>query len=268
MPPPSSRLRSLAALAAAAAVWAASPARAADTWERYDHGWASVELTLGGDGLGLPLADGLAWSSLLLAYGLTDWLAVCATVDGEIDAAFRAPWGQLGVGLLTTPFDTAHVDLDVLLWVFGGGPDLADAWIEPQLELNLDLEPDQALAGVYLRLAAPLFARPTGGGRSIPALELSLTSGLYATVAPGHQLFGELELLVAAVDEEVTFEVGRLGYNLEVADNVELVVEGNIAFGDDETPVSFGAAVGFIWSVETALAPSEPDEAEDEGHFE
>ncbi|RJO65025.1 MAG: hypothetical protein C4523_17130 [Myxococcales bacterium] len=284
-----------AALAAFATVFWAWQAQAADTTETFDPGASDFEFYLNFDGLGKDKYEKEISAEALAGFGIMDRFSAYLAFAGASNEYFGDGAGSASLGLFGTPLDTDHLDLDLFLDASFGASDFA---FTPALELNLDVAPDLAVAGFYLRAAevfagrdetpepdaAPLVCEqvenPQGGPPTLiceageteePERELALapatelTFGAYWTVADGHQLLVEYDMAAAnnpAEDEDV-WSIGgvALGYNVAIHDSVEMA---NQLFFDipqaDET-FGVGVGVGFIFSLPPAggTAPEEPE---------
>jgi hypothetical protein len=233
-------------------LWAPA-ARGADTVETFDPGLSDVELYTGWEGLGLHRADQSAFAEGLIGYGVTPrmslYLAPAFAVDGYLTNAA----GGLDLGGFGTPLDTPHFDVDVGLGASTDGEVLAySTWFE----LNLDLEPDLARAGLYLRSGLDVFGAVDEQGRSTTKLGTSGTVGAYVTIAERHQLLAELDSAWTFDPEPgaPATEIGavHLGYNFQLVDHLELINEVSVDIPQSGQDWSFGIFAGVLACVAPA----------------
>ena len=83
---------------------------AADTTETYGTGVVDLEIYAGGGG---PAASSHVFAMAHLGYGLYERLSACTTVVLAAQAGESVPQTDILWGLLGTPLDTHHFDLDV-----------------------------------------------------------------------------------------------------------------------------------------------------------
>lgn len=245
----------LATLVAFAAS-SARTARAADTVETWEVGATDLDYYVGYDGLALDDAvQGCIWSDIMLGYGLVEGLSAYVGLTFEADGQLADRAAQAYFGVFGTPLDSDHVDLDLFLDFAVGGPDDDALHVMPSLELNLDLEPDLQLAGLYVRSGLHLSGTqthgPTSGGSSPggPDAHVELAAGAYWTVAQGHQLLAELDGSYPVVSEtEEGLEIGglSLGYNVEVHRSLELISEVGVDVPEDDELLSGSVMLGLI----------------------
>ena len=124
------------------------------------------------------------------------------------------------------------------------------------LELNIDRDPDQLSFGSYLRLGLPVYGRTlvvdpaTEQTRSDLTYHTEGTIGVYATVAEVHQLLLEYDMawLPAHLEGEAATSVGgvALGYNVSVADELELINQVALDVPAAGDSLSVGVMTGFI----------------------
>jgi hypothetical protein len=245
----------------AAATFCAPAANAADTIETFEPGASDFELYVGYDGIGLDKKQRTVYGDAMLGYGLRDGLSAYAGVVLEGNDGFSTGATTNYIGVFGTPVDTDHVDLDLIFGVSSGGPDQMFE-VRPALELNLDSDADMAGAGAYVRAPFPIYGRqvsapihPTDDETEL-TFQVETTAGVYAMLAPGHQLLVEYNMGFHPDpnEDERTTEIGgiTLGYNVELADGFELI---NQVFGDipqDDEGASFGVMTGFLATVPTA----------------
>lgn len=229
----------------AAALASPGLARAADTLEPFDEGLSDFELYTAFEGLGLPLADQTRCTTASLGYGLAPRLSLYLAPSyaangylGEVDFG-------LEVGALGTPVDTDHFDLDLGVSAAASG---ATSRYSELVELTFDLEPDLALAGVYLRATLDLFGATTAGHASLE-LGSSATLGGYVTLSERDQVLTELDVgWSEGALGRPECDVGglHLGYNHRVLDHVELIHEASVDLPAPTEDWAFGFFIGVI----------------------
>jgi hypothetical protein len=246
-----------------AAVAVAYEAKAADTTETFGIGASDFELYLGFDGVGRGEYEKTVWAEALVGFGLTERFSAYVAAFAEGNERFAAGRGGAGFGLFGTPIDTSHFDLDLLLGAGFGGDEMS---VSPGLELNLDARPDLALCGLYVRAEEALAGRDESiaddpatadideaRARYAFAPTTALTMGGYFTIAEIHQLLLEFDTAFhhgepPPGEEARVFEAGAvaLGYNVQVADAVELVAQISVDVPDDDEGVAAGFMLGMI----------------------
>ncbi len=224
-------------------------ARAADTVEPWDEGYADVDHYWGYDGIGLYRSERGVYGDMMLGWGvghtLSPYLGMTMAGDGALNNLSVEPY----LGVYGTPLDTDHMDLDLFMDFGPGDGALA---ITPAFELNLDLAPDQADCGLYLRTGFPITGRtnpadPDDPGKTVFAIEPLL--GFYKTFGDS-QVLVEVDMTIRpdAAEGERDTEIGgvALGFNYTLSDTVELInqVAMDVPQGDEK--VSFGVFTGFI----------------------
>lgn len=207
-------------------------AGAADTVEVWAKGPTDAELYVGLEGIGPEKEGRNTRFEYLAGFGITD--RISAYLMGSLDAswALTGLGAGFGAGVLGTPLDTDHVDLDLFIDVAACGPGLRGFSAGPAFELNLDLEPDLALWGVYLRAGVPVegikLASPAHPGHGI-FLSIPVVLGTYYTVRGSHQILLEADVtfhaLPSGVDRKVEVGGASLGYNVVLGRVAELITE-------------------------------------------
>jgi len=248
--------KSLLTMFAGAAVSCALAANAfaGDTVELIDPNTLEVDPTFTIDNIhdGKPSAG----IELGLVYGVMEGLNVTGTVGYGSDIGLAGGGVGFGVGLVTTPVDTDMFDLDVMVdFDWDGG-----FVITPGVELNIDLEPDQAFLGFYLRLGLPIyggFKADADEGADDDGVETDIAFnfalGAYYTVMEGHQIILEGGATIAELAENLgkthTDGYVSLGYNAELTDNFELITEVAVHMDNDADDVYAAISVGGVFSM-------------------
>jgi hypothetical protein len=225
----------------------ASTAQAVDTLETFDLGASDAELYTGYEGLGLDAEQSTVFSDLLLGYGITRGFSAYFGATLSASGTLAGSSTEAHVGAFGTPIDSAHIDFDL-------GVDFtreAEALVvTPQFELNLDLEPELSLAGLYARGELAYFGRRAIDDTPEIAVAATSTLGAYLTVGELHQL-----LLQAAVTwqpdplpDERRWNLGAVafGYNMQICDAVELIHEISADFPQGGESWAYAAALGFL----------------------
>jgi len=236
-------------------------ANAADTIETFNPGASDVEMYVGYDGIGLDKEQRTVFGDMMLGYGLRDGLSAYAGVVLEGDDGFSTGSTTNYIGVFGTPVDSDHFDLDLIFGVSSGGPDQLFE-LRPVVELNLDSDPDMAGVGAYVRAPFPIYGRevsspihPTDNETEL-TFQVETTAGAYAMLAPGHQLLVEYNMGFhpAPNDDERATDIGgvSLGYNVEVADGLELINQVFVDIPQDDEGASFGVMTGLLATVPTA----------------
>ncbi len=249
-------------------------AAASDTTETFDQGAVDFELSAGSEGLGTDRGGSTIFTETLLGYGIVDRVSTYLRGAGAVNNQFADGTGEVGLGVWSTPVDSDHLDIDLLLdlgWSHDGPA------ITPGVEINLDAEPNLALWGAYLKAEESLANRsqsPLEAARCAPedgadpSTEIvpvtQATVGLYWTVAEHHQLLLEADgsVLNNPAEDEAAVDFGGLaaGYNVVIHRSIELV--NQICFDvpvRDGDPFSVGVSVGFITSIlPTGPPPRDP----------
>lgn len=202
-----------------------APARAADTVEHYARGVTNLDLYLGFDGVG-PSEEKAAYGEIMLGIGLMDRLSAFTGVVLQGDQTFSNGAGELYLGLMGTPLETDHLDLDLFLELRLSGESLSQFQATPSMELNVDADPQMGSWGLYLRAGLPLYGREVSGGSEL-ALQVETTLGAYLTLGKRHQVLLEYDMGFSPRPEadQHQAEVGgvALGYNLTLSDAAELI---------------------------------------------
>jgi hypothetical protein len=224
----------------------AGRAEAADTVETWPEAEHDVEIYAGFQGLGLCRHERGLVADVLLGHGLahrfSGYLTASMAMNDRLDDGFAG----MSLGVFGTPLDTDHVDLDLLMDLAASGEQGGLVAMMPGLELNLDLRPDLALAGAYLRAGLPLATRL--GGRADPILCVLTTLGAYVTLGRIHQILVEYDMRFhLRPRSEVELGGVAVGYNVLVHEALELI--GQVYVGVGGRP-SVGFLLGLIASIE------------------
>lgn len=248
---------------------------AGDTTETVDVGTLEVDPTFSIDGMGdgKPSVN----TGVTVVYGVLDGFNLNASVGYSSNEGMAGGHADLGIGMLWTPLDTDHFDLDVMLdfgYEFGGVedgaytiPHSADAWqnnaysITPSVELNYDLDPDLALWGLYLRFGLPISGDyvkkedvPNPKYEAKADVGMSLTLGTYFTFAEVHQILLEggfdVENLAKNLgDTGIASPFISLGYNVGITDSFELTTEIAFNLPTDDDEFSATLTIGGIFGM-------------------
>lgn len=183
-------------VALAAGIWLMAPeARAADTVEPWDEGYADVDHYWGYDGIGLDRAERGIYGDMMLGWGightLSPYLGTTLAGDGYLNNFAMEPY----LGLYGNPLDTDHLDLDLFM-DFGQGDGALT--ITPAVELNIDASPDLADFGLYTRTGFPITGRadpddPEDPGKTVIAIEPLV--GAYKTLG-NSQVLVEVDMAI------------------------------------------------------------------------
>jgi hypothetical protein len=207
---------------------------------------------MGYDGTGS--ASRSVYGDIMVGYGIVDNFS--AYLGSALSAPDTLTGGEprLYLGIFGTLVDTYHVDFDLFLDFCAGGEGMSDLEVTPSLELNLDLAPDLASLGTYVR--AGVVARSSSTSNRAVA-DLVLNPGAYLTVTEEQQLFIEYDMTVA--QSESGLEVGgvALGYNLVLNDSVELITQVHVDLPQAGETVAVSFMAGFIATIDgpPAAAP-------------
>jgi len=241
-----------------------------DTLEPFDIGVSDFEGYFSYYGAGKHEPDRGFNAEFLLGVGILERFSGQIFGGGESNEHLTDATAFIGLGIFGTPVDTDHFDLDLgvnfsfgNLGASGEGPAghaQAEFVVEPFLELNLDSDPEMNGCGLFLVVACALTGEdssyyPSGEPPDeIRAFQIKPGTGLllggYWRPAERHQLLLGFDTLFhhnASEGERVT-EIGgvSLGYNVVVADPLELITEVYLDIPQDGE--NFGAAfmIGLI----------------------
>lgn len=221
-------------------------AHAADTVETFDLGLGEFELYLGIDGLGHPLEEQTRTADALLGYGVVPRLSLYVAPSWSVDGYLGESALGLEIGGFGTPIDTDHVDLDLGL---AAATDGAFGAYSDFLELNLDLEPDLSLAGLYVRGGLTVSGGQDDQGRALISLEPGSTVGVYVSPTEEHQILAEIDCgWVEGPRGRPEWRHGalHLGYNIGLLDHLELIQEISFDIPDRGEDWGMGFFVGVI----------------------
>jgi hypothetical protein len=237
-------------LPAALALALSRPAQAADTIETFDPGPSDVELYAGVDGIG---ASGTMFLEHVVGFGIAPWLSALVGASVSSGCDLEGVSAGFAASLFGTPLDTDHVDLDLVIDVSSERPGLDGFSAGPALELNVDLEPDLALWGAYLRTGVPAYGRRSSSPEHpghVPTCSFVGTLGTYLTFRPGHQILLEAGMTVhlgpAGADRRVEVGGVAVGYNVEIDHSAELILEVFLDIPQAGEGFSAGIMLGVI----------------------
>jgi len=220
-------------------------ASALDPLETFDTGSVSLELGAGLHGFsGGRHFEGLDFKAALV-YGFCDRFTGYAAGEIGSDADFDSPRGSAAFGLIGNPLDTEHVDLFLSVeFSFGD----YGAALTPGFEFQFNVFPDSKKLGFYLHVDEVLVGDPGSASPSFhPFTELA--AGLYWTVLEGHVLLAQFDSVVNnnPVPGQRVVDIGAvaLGYNVEIANGIELLADVHCDLPQTGEDVAFGFSVGF-----------------------
>jgi hypothetical protein len=202
-------------------------AAAADTMETPGEGNVDMEVYLQAGGLGLAAEEQIYGLCHLITWGVTERISPFVGIEEGTNPFIEHAEGGPLVGLLATPLDTDHVDLDLVVHFHLAGRSFLDVQTVPGFELNFDLRPDLALWGLYVAGCVPMGARAGDGRRMDVAVELY--AGTYVTLARIHQLLLETDIVIDPLPwgGDPVFDYGgvSVGYNVFVHEQLELITQ-------------------------------------------
>ena len=256
------------ALVTALALLGATPTRAADTVEPFEVGASNVELYLGRDGPADSSGRGIVWADMLLGFGLVDGVSAYLGTTLAASDALLDSGNDLYLGLFGTAADSEHVDVDLGFQLLRVGETDGPLEAMPFVELNIDVAPDLAVAGTYLRLGAPVYGH-TEDGRRTTGTHVSIQPGAYVTLGDRHQLLVEVDAeahVLGPDPDRLVPGVVALGYNLTLSPALEVITQVSAGLPKGDEPIAFGASVGLIaslpasgaWSVAAGPAQETP----------
>lgn len=242
---------------------APSSAHAADTIEPFGEGATDLEIYAGMEDVAGSKDGRLLASELVVGYGLLDRVSLCLGTQLQSDAALGGGSAAVYLAAITTPLNTRHVDLDLVLQ---GTSDSAMSSFEiaPLFELNVDSAPEMDGWGIYLRGSLPLFSRaapPERDPGSAQASELATrfdwVIGAYLALASRHQILLEVDAAheLDPVPGARAHELGgvSLGYNIVLSDAIELVHELALDVPQQaDERAAFAVTLGLITTLEPA----------------
>ncbi len=230
-------------------------ASAGDTIECYGMGTIDFEMYFTFDGANRTPSNQILGSQFMLGYGLTNrlsgYLGTTFSVNGNlVDSAT-----ENSVGLFTTPLDTDHLDLDILLDFSAHGNN--QFTIGPGLELNWDAASELDSWGLYVRSGLAISGQGTAKG-SVQTADIILVLGCYGTLGQGHQLLLEFDGALEeqsshlhTVEKEWSTGGWALGYNTTLSQTLELISQAYLEIPAGNDAYSFGLMIGFIATIPT-----------------
>ena len=232
-----------------AALLLAGPGHAADTIETFDVGATDLEFYVGLDGLGPRGQDRTLSTEVVAGFGIVDGLSLYLATALEANHRFVDGSAGLGVGLFGTPLDTDHFDIDLVLDVGAAGPRFSELSVAPMAEFNMDLDPDMGSWGVFVRAGVEIAGR-AGEEEAPPGVAVVINPGTYLTLGDRHQLLLEYDMAIvpATADAPAEVDVGGLavGYNVVVAEPMELVGQLYADLPQKEQETAIGLTLGFV----------------------
>ncbi len=218
-----------------------APAMALDTTEGFDKGLTDVEYSLSSGGMGLKAAERSLEQTLTLGAGLPANLSVAGSVTMGSDGNLENGAHSVEAMLLHSTVDTEHFDLDLMLTTGHDG----DLSIAPGFEINLDKANDLAAFGFFAGVAFPIFAQD--GEKTF---DIEVAPGVYYTINEDQQILLGFDFTYHKDAEEGGRDVDlgsvALGYNVNIADGLELITEVGVDIPQDDEDVSFSASIGLV----------------------
>ena len=251
-------LKSKLAITGAVLALLVTPAAALDTVEPYDAGATDAEYYLGYGGMGQAAADRELSNEIVLGYGLMDgfatYLGTCVAVDQQY---FRGE-SSLCFGLIGTPLETDHVDVDLALDVGAAGDGLGTLSLSPMAEVNYDHDPEMGSWGLYLRGGYSAY-----GGSGDPALgsssarrlvDFTVNPGAYLRLTERHELLVEYDRTMGVGDDRTADETVHgfaIGMNSLVTPSLELVTQLHRDVPRTGQDATWSFTLGFIAGLPT-----------------
>lgn len=211
---------------------------AADTLETWDKGASDLDFAVGAIGLGhANPADRAYWTDITLGYGIAPgfsaYLGSHLHGDGGLRNASHTPY----LGLFGSPIDTDHFDFDLIADFGFNAQGAQTLCINPGFEINLDLQPELALAGLFLTGSLALGPRdPDLRPQDLTAGlldNLSLSLGAYWSLSPSQQILLQADMVQSlcprALDQGVLLDAVALGYNVVLFENFEAITEFSVS---------------------------------------
>lgn len=235
--------------AAVGALLAPAPAHAVDTVEAWDPGAANIEVYGALEGLGRASTNQGLGGDMVAGWGLARGFGAYLGTTLSANGHLADGTSELGLGILGTPLDTDHWDLDLMLDIRSATGGSETLLVSPAFELNWDRAPDLAGWGLYARAGLCMAGVQTAAGTD-RLTDVCLAMGGYYTLSDRAQLLLEVDADVAdgLGDQPSEFRAGGvgLGYNLVLGQTLEWVQEirVNIPDGGEESSVSY--LVGLI----------------------
>jgi hypothetical protein len=229
---------------------------AADTIETWDIGATDVDMYIGFDGMGKKKYEKTIYGDMMLGYGLANRFSAYFGTVLQGNEYFSDGSGNIYFGAFGTPVDTFHFNLDLFLNFSLGGSNFKEFQVTPAMEFNYNLHPDMSSWGLYLRAGAPIYGYTISTSEnpnnlfSEMAYHLKTTIGTYFTLAEGHQLFLEYDMMFHPKphEDEQTVESGGfdLGYNVMITDSIELINQVRVDIPQKDKSLSTGIMIGMI----------------------
>ena len=112
------------------ALWPEPASWASDTTETFPVGVSEVDLFSGFEGMGRRRGERALSGDFMLGIGLIERLSAFVGTAFEANEYFHDPQVVAYFGLLGTPLDTPHVDLDLMLTCGGGEASPDFVWLQ------------------------------------------------------------------------------------------------------------------------------------------
>lgn len=232
-----------------AALLAPPPAHAADTVESWDPGAANIEVYGAFDGVGRTAANQGVGGDMVAGWGLARGFGAYLGTTLSANGNLAEGTSELGLGVLGTPLDTDHWDLDLMLDVRTAAGGDQSLLVSPMLELNWDRTPDLGAWGLYGRAGLCMAGVQTTAGTD-RLTDVCLAMGAYYTLSPSAQLLLEVDADVAdgLGDNPSEFRAGGVGvgYNLVLGQTLEWIQEVRVDIPDAGQESSVSYTVGLI----------------------
>ncbi len=233
---------------------------AADTVETVDAGATDVNIHAGFDGIGQESANRTTHMNITLGYGIVDRFSAYLGTTLQGNGVFCDGQAGIYIGVLGTPVDTDHFDLDLFLETSVGGPGMSEFQLSPSLELNFDLEQEMKSWGLYLRVSMPIYSRAIGSHvpdatEHIRTFSVSLNPGMYLTIADRHKILLEYDMAFHRwAPNKYYVDVGgvALGYNVEITKRIELIHQVYVDIPQQDESTTLGLMVGLIATLPSA----------------
>jgi len=233
---------------------------AADTLETWKIGATDVGFFVVYDGIGGEAKKNIFSSNMLFGYGLLKNLSAYFQTFLQANNTFGFAQYNHNIGLLITPIDTRHVDMDFLFEI-----GVSDRLLSAKLmtELNLDLDPNQHSWGIYLKNGFKLYGYRENSTTIIRKRNINVKHelrfliesliGTYLTIKKNHQILLEVDFIVrpkpATNEKGLNFGGFSLGYNFKLNKTLELLNEIHLESPTEKIGWTFRISTGFIASL-------------------
>ncbi len=186
-----------------------------------------------------------------LGYGITDYLTAYVGIGETATDKLLQPEGYGSyryAQLISTVLNSDHLDIDLTFTMASG------MTLTPAIEINYDIEPDMAFAGLYSKVQHNIMGEGSEAGKDDRLLNATnVAFGAYYAPTENLQLLVQYDMTFnhTDVDGVRDLDIGSIavGANYCINDNIELIVDFGADIPQDDEDIAYTAGVAAFFTI-------------------